>query len=208
MKILHTSSYITSFNTKSSFLNRVRSGNESAWYELHDRYVRMISQIGKQHGLSESECEDLMIEVMLIFWKKMHDFIYDPSRGKFRSYLGTIAAFVSMKMFSRKRKNKWTSIPEEYPVYIDSAIMQEWQDYLLTNAMSELRESVDTVTYQAFHMLFIQGCSIEEVAAVTRKTPNNLYGIKYRCIKKLKSIIDEYRQFEDCGLPPHSHSNK
>ena len=49
-------------------------------------------------------------------------------------------------------------------------------------------------------MLFCQGRSVEEVSAVTRKSPNTLYGIRFRCIRKLKRIIAEYRRFEDEAL--------
>lgn len=207
-KFFRSLPHITSFATRSSFITKLCSGNEEAWSEFHNRYVRMIYYIGKKRGLSDAECEDLMAEVMLIFWKKIDNFVYDRSKGKFRSYLCKIATFVSMKIFYQKRRNRTYPISDEYPQDVDSAVMQEWHDYLLKNAMDELRENVDTVTYQAFYMLFVQEYSIAQVSAVTRKTPNNLYGIRHRCLKKLKAIITEYRQFEESKLFDHSHNKR
>lgn len=197
--MLRQSTRFCTFSTHSSFLNRIRSGDETAWFEFHEKYVRMIRYIGVQRGLTPAECDDLMIEVMVTFWKKMEQFVYDPEHGKFRSYLGTIASLLSLKIL-RDHRQDTAPLPADYPAEVDTAEMEEWRAYFWEKALEELRENVDTVTYQAFHMLFVQGRSVEEVSAVTRKSPNTLYGIRHRCIRKLKSIIAEYRRFEDAAL--------
>ena len=195
--MLRQSTRFCSFTTRSSFLKRLRAGEESAWFEFHDKYVRMIRQIGTSRGLTPTECDDLMVDVMVIFWRKMETFVYDPERGRFRSFLGAIADFASLKILRDQRKLSEAPPLADYPDEVDPADMEEWRRYIWEKALGELRESVDTVTYEAFHMLFCQGRPVEEVAAVTRKSPNTLYGIRHRCIRKLKRIIAEYRRFED-----------
>ena len=189
-----------SFSTRSSFLRRVRSGNEAAWFEFHDRYVRMVRQIGAQRGLTSDECDELMVDVMLIFWKKMDAFFYDPGKGRFRSYLATIADFAARKVLRNHRKKSELPLSCDYPADVDASEMEEWKNHLLKTALAELRESVDTVTYEAFFMLAVQGRPVEEVSSVTCKSANTLYGIRFRCIRKLKSIIADYRQLEDGAL--------
>ncbi|MBQ9502166.1 MAG: sigma-70 family RNA polymerase sigma factor [Lentisphaeria bacterium] len=189
-----------SFSTRSSLLRRVRSGNEAAWFEFHDRYVRMVRHIGTQRGLSAVECDELMADVMLIFWRKIDSFFYDPGRGRFRSYLATIADFAARKIFRNNRKKPEIPFTGDYPADVDAAEMEEWRDHLLKTALAELRESVDTVTYEAFYMLAVQGRPVEEVSAVTRKSANTLYGIRFRCTRKLKRIISAYRKLEDGAL--------
>jgi RNA polymerase sigma-70 factor (ECF subfamily) len=198
---------ISSFGTRSSFLDKIRSGNESAWFDFHRRYVKMIHHIGTQRGLSNAECDDLMIEVMLIFWKKMDNFVYDPHRGKFRSYIGRIAELLSLKILRDDRKNPAVELSDEYPADIDSTCMDEWNEYLMDRALEDLRASVDTVTYQAFYMLVFQHRTVAEVSAVTRKSANTIYGIRSRCVKKLKKIIAGYRQFDEETLRSNSHKN-
>ena len=188
------------FSTRSSFLRRVRSGNEAAWFEFHDRYVRMVRHIGAQRGLSAPECDELMVDVMLIFWKKMESFFYDPRRGRFRSYLAAIADLAARKVLRNNRKKSELPLSFDYPADVDVSEMEEWRNHLLKTALAELRESVDTVTYEAFYMLAVQGRPVEEVSAVTRKSANTLYGIRFRCIRKLKRIIGGYRQLEDGAL--------
>ena len=206
--MLRQSTRFCSFTTRSSFLARIRSGEESAWFEFHDKYVRMIRQIGTSRGLTPTECDDLMVDVMVIFWRKMETFVYDPERGRFRSFLGTIADFAALKILRRHRELPETPLIADYPAEVDSAEMEEYRRYIWGKALEELRESVDTVTYQAFYMLFCQGRSVEEVSAVTRKSANTLYGIRHRCIRKLKRIIAEYRRFEDEALSSATRTAK
>lgn len=198
-----------SYTTRSSFLERVKLGDEKAWFEFYKKYVGMIRYVGTVRGLSPSECDDLMVEVMVIFWKKMNSFVYDRSKGKFRSYLGQIADFASLKILRKKRQNNnvCNCITADYPEDVDRNVMDEWHDFLINKAMEELKNVVDTETYQVFYMSFFQKRSIEEISAITRKTPNNIYVIRSRCIKKLKNFIACYRLMDEDMLLRHSKRN-
>jgi DNA-directed RNA polymerase specialized sigma24 family protein len=141
----------------------------------------------------------------------MDEFIYDRTKGKFRSFLAKIAHNCAMQIYSLKKKN--SNIPAqpisiEYPAEVDVNMMEEYRDFLLELALENLRLNVDTETYQVFYMSFIQQCSIEEISAVTRKTPNNIYVIKSRCLNKLTALLREFRQLDEDRLPYHSNKNK
>lgn len=201
------------FTTRSSFLERLRSNDENSWKEFHTRYMNMIRYTGTKRGLSEEECQDLMIEVMVIFWNKMNEFIYDRNKGHFRSYLCKIADFVSLKFMrsGNKKPPVQTLEVSEYPGDIDVGYMEEWQNFLLEKALEELKKSVDTTTFQVFYMLVFQEKDVKEVSYVTRKSASCIYNIRFRCTKKLKGIIDYYRSIEEAefSLPfPSTHSHK
>jgi DNA-directed RNA polymerase specialized sigma24 family protein len=109
---------------------------------------------------------------MTIFWKKMDRFVYDRNQGRFRSYLGKIASFCALLLNSRKQKQqrrfKALDDVENYPDEIDETFMDEWRDYLLSKALEDLKEKVDTETFQVFYMSFVQKYSVREISAVTR----------------------------------------
>lgn len=206
-KIKYKRGETVSYTTDSSLLRHVQQGNEDAWNRFYQKYIGMIHSIGKKRRLTPEERDELMIDVMTIFWRKMEHFIYDRNRGKFRSYLGKIADYCAMQIFSKKEDDpEIISDPiMDYPDDVDDALMEDWQNYLLDKALEALRENVDTEVYQVFYMSFIQKCPVAEIAAITRKTPNNIYVIRSRCLSKLTALIKEFRQLDDQMLSSHSH---
>lgn len=168
----------------------------------------MIRNIGKKRNLNADDCDDLMIEVMTIFWKKMDHFVYDPQRGRFRSYLSKIAEFCAMRRFADKCRNV-EMVPEniEYPPDIDATFLEEWQNFLLQRALDDLKNMVETVTFQVFYMSYFQNRPVDEICEITRKTANNVYGIRFRCLKKLRDLINGYRQLGEAELLRHWHKN-
>lgn len=197
-----------SYTTRSSFLRDVQSGSESAWFEFHRKYAGMIRHIGMKRQLTPEECDDLLVDVLVIFWKKLDNFIYEPDRGKFRTYLGRITNYAAYKIF-RKSHRQALPLEEEidlnYPEDVDGDYMDEWRDFILEKALDELKQNVGTDNYQIFYMSVFQKRSADEIAVVTRKSKNNIYVIRSRCLKKLKQLIAAYRQREEVLLRDHSH---
>ena len=193
--------------TDSTFLRQVQDGSEKAWDEFYRKYSAMIRFVGKKRSLTPEECDDLMVEVMTTFWKKMDTFVYNRGQGRFRNYLGRIADYCAMMVFARNSQHKMLSIDtiEEYPDEVDEKFLDEWRDYLLELALEELKEKVDTETYQVFYMSFVQGLSVSDITAVTRKTPASIYVIRSRCFSHLSSFIAHYRKIGLEMSSGHSH---
>lgn len=197
----------SSLETSSKLLLEIQSGSENAWHDFYRRYADMISRVGEKRHLTAEECDDLMIDVMVIFWKKVDSFLANPNRGRFRPYLSAIAAKAAEKILQKNRQQPDAAIEEDYPDDIDVYYMEEWRNFVFRQALTELQESVDTDTYNVFYMSAVQKRPVEDIAKVTRKTANNIYVIRSRCIKKLKQLIANYRQREDSELIRHSHKN-
>ena len=197
--------------TRSSFLRRVRAGNEQAWCEFYRRYAGMIADIGRRRGLTPEEREEMYNDVLLTFWKKIDTFIYDRSRGTFRGYLAAIADFISLRLFRKRqlRQKRFVEAElEDYPCEVDPAVMEEWRNFVLDKALEELQTQVDTETWETFHMSFVQGRPVEEVASVTRKSPGNIYVIRSRCLRRLREILRAFRQSGESEPSGHSQSRK
>lgn len=200
-----------SYTTRSSFLHQISSGDETAWTEFYRRYSGMITRIGQKRQLSIEECDDLMVDVMVIFWKKIDEYLSLPERGRFRNYLTNLTNQAANRIFKRQQKNLTVPIGDmdlEYPEDVDASYMEEWQQFMLNYAMEELQKCVDTESYQVFYMSVVQKRSTAEISAITRKTPNNIYVIRSRCLKKLKNFIALCRQRGESELAGSSHKNK
>lgn len=209
MKSYYFSRNWKNYTTHTSFLERVKSGSEEAWNEFFNKYSGMIRNIGKKRNLSPEDCDDLMVEVMTIFWQKLDTFFYDRERGKFRSYLSKIANLSAFRIFNRNNKTPESTVltDAEYPAEVDALFMKEWQDFLLQKAMDEVKDSVDTEVWQAFYMSGIQNRPVEEVAKITRKSANNIYVIRSRITKKLQKLIASYKEAAENELAGNSARN-
>ena len=192
-----------SYTTNSSMLRSISAGSEEAWCEFHRKYVGMVHAVGRKRRLTKEECDDLMVTVMVTFWKKLDTFVYDRQRGKFRSYLAKIADFSAQKIYRNSHLDKGDILHTQlvdYPEGIDSVHMEEWKNFVIEQALEELQKTIDTETYQVFYMYFVQKRPVADIAEFTRKTPNNIYAINSRCRKKIKAIIAAYRaEFEASG---------
>lgn len=182
----------TGFTTRSSHLRRLKNGEQEAWNEFYRKYRAMILAIGKKYHLPERESEDLMQEVAAACHQQLQTFIYEPVHCRFRSFLFKVAENLSRNLL-RKCKSAPSAelkiIQPDIVPGLDEEIMREYQNFMLERSLLILKESVDSETYLAFEMLFIEGRPVSEVAAITGKTANALYSIKHRCLKKLQMII-------------------
>ena len=188
-------------STRISLIQRVKDGQEKAWFEFYDRYAGMIRSVGRRHYLSEAECDDLMADVMVVFWRKLNSFLYDPHKGKLRHYLSRIAFFSTLKRRRHEVNADDLNIQDgEYPAEVDDAVMEEWRNFILNEALEELKNDVDSEIYQIFDMSFVQNRSVEDICAITGRSANSVYVIRSRCLKKLRTIIASYRELEETEL--------
>lgn len=193
--------------TSVSLLHRVQQGQEQAWFEFYDRYTHMIRNIGKRNSLSDSECDDLMVDVMMVFWHRLHNFFYDPEKGKLRHYLSRIAYFVSMKRLRKNTLPDQNSALPEFPAEVDSTMMEEWKNFIMDAALAELKATVDSEIWQVFDMSFLQQRSVEDICTITRRKRGSVYAIRSRCLKKLRAIITCYRTLDEAELCRRSSRN-
>jgi len=179
------------YTTSSGMLSRMAAEDEQAWIEFDAKYRGMIYTIGKQRGLSQTDCEDLMQNVLLVCCRQLTgQFCYDRKKGRFRSWLATVAR----NLIWQQQRNQRQIPPENLPAYddqISQAFMKEYEQFLLASCLKLLRQRVGTATYSAFEMLCLQRLPTKEVSRITRKSPAALYLIRYRCLRILRQCIGQ-----------------
>jgi RNA polymerase sigma factor (sigma-70 family) len=197
------------FTTKKSLLAKVRAGDEISWREFYDTYRPLIYLVGRDCGLTPSENEELVQQVMCeIFNKdilgkynieevpKEITFKYDPAKGRFRHYLKGIIRNQALKLYHKR--GKFASMEDisepAVEVNFDADWETEWKKHLFTQAMEELKNQVQAVTYSAFEMYAVQGRPVQDVADFLNLSVNSVYVAKNRCIAAIKNIIKEFEK--------------
>ena len=183
------------YTTRESHLKQLALQDENAWDRFYIKYQAMIHGIGRERNLSEDECEELMQDVAFICCRKLQDFIYDPAKCRFRTFLFKIAENCVFNIWRRKRKFSHAVLSGDYSAIpeLDIQFMQEYEKFLLDRSFLILQCSVSSETFLAFDMLVRQELPVKEVISRTGMSAVALYTIKHRCIRKLRKIINGLR---------------
>ena len=199
-----------SLRTRESLLSRLRAWDNAAeWRVFFDTYWRLIFNFGRKSGLSDPDAQDLVQEVMVSMAKKLPQFTYDRSKGRFRTWL-LLVVRSRLTDFWRKSlpKQSRTIATEDLPEQAAAAAGQvepdverlwdeEWRGHLLDGAFARLRRKVPARHFMLFEMAARQGLPLNKVAGSLGLSLAHAYVIRHRLNKMLRS---EVQRMEEDGL--------
>lgn len=164
--------------TRPVVLAGAKLGDTRSWNEFHRLYFPFACSIALRAGIPHADAEDLAAETMGKLIGKLHDFILYPSRGKFRTWLGTIVRNQIRDYFREQGRKplhstigptedlegeRRTSTAERIPDTNTPAFGEfcdhEWSKYLLDKAMLEVKQTGNPEWFQAYDCVVIQGKS-------------------------------------------------
>lgn len=154
--------------------------------------------------MQASDTDDVLQDVLLSLSKSMPGFTYDPSVGRFRSYLKTVVLHAIYK----KSRQKGPAVnlgsmsggsgglapglggtvsddPAE-----DAQWEQEWRQHHLRHAMRIIDAEFSARDRSAFERYAVMGENAETVAKDAGVSIEALYQIKSRITKRLGQLIE------------------
>jgi RNA polymerase sigma-70 factor (ECF subfamily) len=175
--------------------------DQAAWGEFAERYGRKIYSWCRRWQLQEADAEDVTQLVLLKLAQKMRTFAYDPTRS-FRAWLKTVSHHAWQDFAEARRRpgagSGDTAVLEQlHTVQARDGLVDvldaEFTRELLNEAMARVRLRVHPHTWQAFHMLAVEGRSGADAA--------ERLGMKVATVfvarsKVQKMIHDEVRRLE------------
>jgi RNA polymerase sigma-70 factor (ECF subfamily) len=183
--------------THGSFLLRLKDyGDSTAWREFNERYGELIRGFARRRGLQPSDCDDVCQDVLLSLTNVMPSFSYDPSRGKFRSYLKTATL---RAIFKRNRQNagevnlediESATRAAETDDVVEEAWEAEWRQYHLRQAMRTIEVEFNRPDRQAFQRYAVEGVGAQETAEALELSVDQVYQAKSRVTKRLAELIE------------------
>ncbi len=87
--------------TDEQVLKRLAKGESWAMAVLYDRYARLVFSLALRILNDRAACEEVVQEVFVKVWRRAGE--YDPGRGKFSSWLGSIAHHHAIDELRRRR---------------------------------------------------------------------------------------------------------
>lgn len=184
--------------TRPSLLLRMRDpADAEAWRVFVETYTPMIFAYCRRRGLQTSDVSDITQEVMTQVSRSIRDFCYEPDRGRFRDWLGTVTRTKILGFLRKDARagkggggdtadvlSQHLSAPET-----DTLWTEGFQARVLEVALARARPAFEDATWHAFERSWIHGQSASIVAEALSLPIDAVYVAKSRVLKRLREEV-------------------
>jgi RNA polymerase sigma-70 factor (ECF subfamily) len=162
-----------------------------------------VFNYAKRRGCTEATAQDVVQDVMLEVFKGREVFHYDPSKGRFRDWLGGVVRNMVRKRRQRPAEriravggssDQGLAEVAERGEVADEDWKEVFDDATLAALLDTVRREVSLATYQAFELVAIHEMSGAEAAKVTGLTRNAVYLARKRVLQRLRELGESYRE--------------
>ena len=171
--------------------------DRAAWHEFCHRYGELIRSFARHANLQPADCDDVLQDVLMGLTKAMPGFRYDKSKGKFRSYLKTIALHA---IFARLRAKKQDVAIDDVKSSAKGLALSneaiehlwdlQWRQYHLRHAMRQIEAEFNEADRAAFNQYAVNGLGAAETAQALNMSVDQVYQAKSRILRRLENLID------------------
>jgi len=203
-----------SIPTRQSLLARLKDvGDQESWRDFFDTYWRLIHATALKAGLTETEAQEVVQEVMIAAAKKMPEFTYDPGKDSLKGWLLAVTRWKVADQFRKREKVGQPSrlarsgetpdlpsddtartatverVPDPRGAEIDAIWDGEWRSNLLRAALDRLKARVNPAHYEIYHLHVVQALSPRETARTLGVSTSAVYLAKHRVGRLVKAEL-------------------
>jgi RNA polymerase sigma-70 factor (ECF subfamily) len=205
---------VSSFpETRYSLIARLGDDDDQeAWWEFVAIYRPAVYRIARRRGLQHADAEDLSQQVFARAKKAIARFEPDVSRGRFRSWLATIAQNATNNALVRKPRDMavgGTGIMELLDQRLggsveDTEILQlELRRSLFRWAVARVQREFQESTWNAFWRTTVEGEEIASAATALSVSVGAVYAARSRVIRRLRNEIEAHEHDFECVEEDH-----
>ena len=149
--------------------------------------------------MNSHDCEDLQQNIMLISWKSLPQFNYQPDKGSFRAWISTVTRREAVHYIKKRQKN-FISVNEEEAGRlkevlesiskpdIENSITKEWQSFISEKAWENVKPKFSDKVLEVFQRIS-KGVDVEEIAKDLDISESSVYVYKKRVLNTLQKEI-------------------
>jgi RNA polymerase sigma-70 factor (ECF subfamily) len=197
-----------SLRTRQSLLTRLKDWDDHAsWREFFNTYWKLIYSFARRAGLGDADAQDMVQEVLVGVARRMPEFRYDPSKGRFKTWLLTIVRRRLADHWRRTLPDRQRLVPlgedgatrpEEVDDGLEPVWQEEWNQHLLQSAMARVQKKASARHFLIFDLLVVRQTPAGRVAKLLDVSLPQVWIVRHRLGKLLK---EEYRRIE-AGIDP------
>jgi RNA polymerase sigma factor (sigma-70 family) len=173
-------------DTRASLLIRLRGQDDQAWAEFFRIYAPVVYGYAQRRGLQKDDAEDITQEVLIEVARGIRNFTYQPEKGRFRDWLGTMTWRRIARHWNAGKTQTTTAELEPSISIPDSEWIDEYQAAVLRTALENIRPRYAEVTWKAFWHTWKEGATAAVVAEQLGIPIEIVYNAKSRVLKHLE----------------------
>ncbi len=199
--------------TRSSLLGRMKNEeDQQSWMEFYNTYWKLIYNVARKSGLSDTDSQDVVQETILTVLRKIKEFEYSREKGTFKGWLKVITRSRIMdhwrktsrqpeKLSNKSNENESSgpdeSIPDPDGFELERIWEQEWIKNIHSIAMDRVKTQVSAQQFQIFDCYVIKEWSVEEIKNKLNFSSGQIYMAKHRVGKLFKKELQLLMEEED-----------
>ena len=183
--------------TDESLLIRIRNPqDEAAWKMFVDLYLPAVYGYCRRLGLQDANAQDASQEAFSRVSRAIRQFEYDPAKGRFRAWLGTI---VRQQAIRQRRQGARPGLApgegaddsqlEAMPADNDPQWLEEFNTRVCQAALERVQAEFDELSWRAFQLTWKDQRTPDEAAELLSKPKSWIYLAKFRVLKRLKEEV-------------------
>ena len=185
-------------STRITLLARLRSaGDAEAWRTFVDLYLPLIYHYCRKRGLQDADARDVTQQVLANIHRAIEGFEYDPQKGKFRNWLGTITLREIVRYQHKSRRpgkgggdGVGDLVASQESGQVDAAWQEEFNSHIFAAALARVRSEFDELTWQAFKSTWLDDVKPGRAAQELGKDASWIYKARFRVLERLRSEIE------------------
>jgi RNA polymerase sigma-70 factor (ECF subfamily) len=186
-------------STPPTLLEKLRDPHDAAaWDRFIELYTGLLQQWARRLPLAGAEPDDLVQEVFVKLLHELPKFTYDPSRGRFRSWLRALCENHWRDRWKKRANRLVQAEPRQFDDLpargdeLEAFWSRDYHAHLARAAFRLLAEKFDPITRTAFLETVLNGRPAREVAQELGLTANALFIRKCRVMTRLRQVLAEF----------------
>jgi RNA polymerase sigma factor (sigma-70 family) len=190
--------------TRESLLSRLKDlEDQAAWQDFFQIYRKLIYSMAIRARLTEQEAEEVVQETLISVANTMEKFKYDPTRCRFKSWLGHLTRNHIAACYRKRARDKAQPLPdnsstgtaavdrlpEPQSLDTDHVWEEEWRKQLLAAALERVKRLVSPDQFQLFDFYVLKEVPVFQVARTLDVSVGQVYLAKHRISKLLKKEV-------------------
>jgi RNA polymerase sigma-70 factor, ECF subfamily len=198
---------VSLLNTRPSLLVRIRNSEDAeAWQTFVSIYAPVVFNYCQRRGLQDADAADLTQEVMKEVMKSIRTFEYQPEKGRFRDWFGTVVRRELAHFWEKQKRAGKNSFAETMADLragqVDAAWNEEANAQILRVALARIQPNFEPVTWQLFTRTWIENRPAAETANALGVPIETVYVAKSRVLKRLEEEVLELAEDLPQPTPP------